>query len=245
MIAGPKYHEVTSESRAEEWEFVIDADLVFSHLNGRFRLLGDLITSTEEIELERIQFGMQLREGITGWIGTLRMPSNYWNFNYLHGQYLQTTITRPNIEQFEDNAGLIAGRSELLVEGKLAAEQGIQHVEQSKPGVCADWRRDKRRLISSVVRVRHKMFRQSSSETKLFYSDYIRAEYELDYKWTMFGRLESTTDQAITEYLELFSHYILPRRLLCLRFDLLKNQAMTIELYRAEIKSEELDRVIL
>ena len=38
---------------------------------------------------------------------------------------------------------------------------------------------------------------------------------------------------------ELFPHFILQRRLLGLRFDPLKNQAITIELSRAETKSEE------
>ncbi|MGD2160125.1 MAG: hypothetical protein PVG94_03005, partial [Gammaproteobacteria bacterium] len=108
--------------------FLVEADVLYSYINGRFRLLGEYILSTEESELERLQLGWQIGEQSIGWIGRFHSPSRYWNEAYHHGQYLQTTITRPNIEQYEDFSGFLPTH----ISG-LLAETSI------KPGNAKDY----------------------------------------------------------------------------------------------------------
>lgn len=81
-------------------------DVLYSYLNGRFRLLGEY-----ELELERFQLGWQGGEKSTGWLGRFHRPSRHWNTIYHHGQFLQTTISRPFLEQFEDHGGVVPTHS--------------------------------------------------------------------------------------------------------------------------------------
>ena len=107
LSAGPTYHDVAPDEGPEDYEFVLDADVLYSYLNGRFRLLGEYIASTEEMELERFKLGWQAGEETLGWIGRFHSPSRYWNAIYHHGQFLQTSVSRPFLEQFEDDGGVL------------------------------------------------------------------------------------------------------------------------------------------
>ncbi|MGB5536216.1 MAG: hypothetical protein WBN08_09955 [Thiogranum sp.] len=111
LSAGPTYHEVEPDEGPEDYEFALDADILYSYLNGRFRLLGEYVASTDEIELERFQLGWQAGEETIGWIGRFHLPSRYWNAIYHHGQFLQTSISRPFLEQFEDDGGILPTHS--------------------------------------------------------------------------------------------------------------------------------------
>lgn len=42
LSAGPTYHDVTPDDGPEDYEFFLDADVLYSYLNGRFRLLGEI-----------------------------------------------------------------------------------------------------------------------------------------------------------------------------------------------------------
>jgi len=107
LSGGPTYNEVTPDSGPDGSDFAADADVVYSYTNNRFRFLGEYILSTDESELERFKLGWQAEADTIGWIGRFHSPSRYWNAIYHHGQYLQTSITRPLIEQFEDDGGVL------------------------------------------------------------------------------------------------------------------------------------------
>ena len=83
------------------------ADILYSLTRNRFRLLGELIVSTEEFELERFQVGWLPHETTWLFAGRYHQPTNYWASVYHHGQYLQTSITRPNIDAWEDDFGVL------------------------------------------------------------------------------------------------------------------------------------------
>jgi hypothetical protein len=74
---------------------------------GRFRMLGELLLSTEEQELERFQFGWEVRPDTYLWLGRFHQPASVWNTRHHHGSYLQPSITRPVIESWEDDDGLL------------------------------------------------------------------------------------------------------------------------------------------
>ena len=82
-------------------------DVLFSHSQGRFRALMETEITSEEFDIERLQIGWEFSENVLGWAGRFHQPSSTWNTAHHHGPFLQTAITRPNIEHWEDDGGLI------------------------------------------------------------------------------------------------------------------------------------------
>lgn len=92
---------------AEVSDEIIAADVLFTLQRGPFRLLGEYLGSNRESELERLQVGWQASVHTVVWLGRMHQPSSAWNHEYHHGQYLQTSITRPAIETWEDDGGVL------------------------------------------------------------------------------------------------------------------------------------------
>ena len=100
----------TSDSDQEIYrddEGVLTADVLGSWSKGRFRVFGELLLSTDEQELERLQLGWQLAPETFVWVGRFHQPSSVWNSFHHHGQYLQPSISRPVIEDWEDEGGIL------------------------------------------------------------------------------------------------------------------------------------------
>jgi hypothetical protein len=83
------------------------ADFMYSYSGNRLRILGEYVLSTEENEVERLAVGWLFGEQTMIWVGRFHQPSKYWTTEYHHGQYLQTSISRPGIEEWEDDGGPI------------------------------------------------------------------------------------------------------------------------------------------
>lgn len=83
------------------------ADVIVSHQTGRLRLLGEFVLSSSEHELERAQLGYEVADNTIIWLGRFHQPSSVWNLLYHHGQFLQTSITRPALEEWEDEHGIL------------------------------------------------------------------------------------------------------------------------------------------
>lgn len=98
--------DVQGPTPQQDYESVT-LDLLLSHSAGRFRALAETEATPDEIEVERLQFGWEFAENTLGWLGRFHQPASAWNTEHHHGQYLQTAITRPNIEHWEDEGGLI------------------------------------------------------------------------------------------------------------------------------------------
>jgi hypothetical protein len=131
LSGGPIYHHISAEDGLQENNFILGVNVIYSYLKDDFRFLGEYILSTEESELERFQLGWQADEDTVGWIGRFHSPSRYWNSAYHHGQYLQTSITRPLIEKFEDEGGILPSHvSGLMLETthKLQGSAGFQAI---------------------------------------------------------------------------------------------------------------------
>jgi hypothetical protein len=82
------------------------------------------------------------------------------------------------------------------------------------------------------------MKRQTHNQTDSFLSGYFQAEYELEYDWTLFGRLEQTNNTSSSDYLELFPHAVTDRQMLGLRFDLARQQALSFEVSHTETPAD-------
>lgn len=85
----------------------VAVDVLGSLSAGNFRMLGELLLSTEEQELERLQFGWEVRPDTYVWLGRFHQPASVWNTRHHHGQFLQPSITRPVIESWEDDDGVL------------------------------------------------------------------------------------------------------------------------------------------
>jgi hypothetical protein len=90
-----------------EYDAIGRGDILLTHSTDRFRVLAETVVSTEEVDVERLQFGLEVAENTLIWVGRFHQPASAWNTEHHHGQYLQTAITRPSIELWEDEGGLI------------------------------------------------------------------------------------------------------------------------------------------
>jgi len=86
---------------------VLQADMLFSAQKGQFKFLTEYLISDHEGDLERFQLGWQLSNDTVIWLGRYHQPASVWNHEHHHGQYLQTSITRPEIEEWEDLRGVL------------------------------------------------------------------------------------------------------------------------------------------
>ena len=94
-----------SESSVEDSYTRAALDMIYSFSGNRFRLLGEFLWSSDEAEFERLQAGLRVDGNTFAWAGRFHAPAKFWNSEYHHGQFLQTSITRPALEEWEDDGG--------------------------------------------------------------------------------------------------------------------------------------------
>ena len=82
-------------------------NLLYSYNGGRFRVLGEYLWSSSESELERLKIGWRAGDSTMWWFGRFHSTAKFWTNEYHHGQFMQTSITRPSIEEWEDESGPI------------------------------------------------------------------------------------------------------------------------------------------
>jgi hypothetical protein len=63
------------------------------------------------LDMERLQIGYTVSDGLTVWAGRFHTPFGLWNTSFHHGANLQTSITRPRFVDFEDKGGIIPAHS--------------------------------------------------------------------------------------------------------------------------------------
>jgi hypothetical protein len=85
----------------------LDADVIFGLTHEQFRVFGEYFITTDEHDLERFQIGYEMVPDTVIWLGRFHQPASAWDTEHHHGRYLQTAITRPSIENWEDEDGLI------------------------------------------------------------------------------------------------------------------------------------------
>jgi hypothetical protein len=106
FVAAEAFHG-TRPTRREDADPWVDADVVFGITKHQFRVFGEYYITPGERDLERFQMGFEFVPETVLWLGRFHQPASAWNTEHHHGQYLQTDITRPYIERWEDEHGLI------------------------------------------------------------------------------------------------------------------------------------------
>jgi hypothetical protein len=115
--------------RGNDEDTWFDADVIFGVTHDQFRVFGEYYITPDEHDLERFQLGYEFVPDTVLWFGRFHQPASAWNTEHHHGRYLQTAITRPAIENWEDEAGLIPQHiTGALLESRrqLGSEAGIQ-----------------------------------------------------------------------------------------------------------------------
>jgi hypothetical protein len=106
FLAAEAFHG-TGQTHAGDADPWIDADVVFGVTEHQFRVFGEYYITPDERDLERFQMGFEFVPETVLWLGRFHQPASAWNTEHHHGQYLQTDITRPYIERWEDEQGII------------------------------------------------------------------------------------------------------------------------------------------
>lgn len=94
-----------SDASVKDSSTAAGLDLLYSFSGNRFRFLGEFLWSSDEAEFERLQAGVRVADDAFVWGGRFHAPAKFWTSEYHHGQYLQTSITRPALEEWEDDGG--------------------------------------------------------------------------------------------------------------------------------------------
>ena len=94
-----------SDPELEGFDRRATADFLYTYNSDRFRILAEYIWSDTESELERLQAAWQIDDQTMLWFGRFHAISNYWTTEYHHGQFMQTSISRPGLEEWEDESG--------------------------------------------------------------------------------------------------------------------------------------------
>ncbi len=107
----------------------LDADVIFGLTHEQFRVFGEYFITVDERDLERFQIGYEVIPDTLIWLGRYHQPASAWDTEHHHGRYLQTAITRPAIENWEDEGGLIPQHiTGALVESRrpIGTDAGMQ-----------------------------------------------------------------------------------------------------------------------
>ncbi len=105
-------------SNIESSDFVPRATLFYSNTFGSTKFLSEFAANSNHSHFGRFKLGWDLDSTNTIWVGRTHNPSNYWRDQYHHGGWLQPSINRPAIAEFEVPGGIIPAHSTgLLFEG--------------------------------------------------------------------------------------------------------------------------------
>jgi hypothetical protein len=109
LFLSAEAHHFTSSEPGEELneDTPVIGDVLFALNHERLRMLGEVQISNLEHDVERFQVGYEPVANTVVWLGRFHQPGSAWNTEHHHGRYLQTAVTRPSVELWEDEEGVI------------------------------------------------------------------------------------------------------------------------------------------
>ena len=108
-------------------EFTMGALVVLGSVNlgEHFRVLSETVIETDQIGQERLWGQYIVDDALYLKLGTEHSPIARWNYEFHHGAWLETTITRPILDRFEGGNGIIPmHRTGLEVGGRVITGGG-------------------------------------------------------------------------------------------------------------------------
>lgn len=295
-----------------EWD--PGATLLYSLDGERLRFFTELeFGKGGNDEIARLQLGWRLTPQDTFWVGRFHNPQGYWNTQFHHGVYTQTSISRPGIEEFDDKGGVrpshfigaqLEGTHAMGKEGSLryeaalgagaavskdgiespaffkpqharkataalrvsyspaedepnqvgfflgrnelpADDLAIREVNQTVAGVFAVRDIGPAHLFGAAFWLNNDVKRAGSDTSGSFTSAYVQAEYPLAANWTLYGRAESFWGAGGDPYLALFPLYVRRQGVTGVRWDVTRNQALTLEYARPHVAADYLNTLAI
>ena len=115
-------HQSKEDAELAAKKFLPAVDIFYATEFSQTRFLTEFLKSSRENELERFQFGWRILPGKSLWAGRFHNPLSFWNTQMHHGDYLQTSLSRPTVANYEDESGpLPAHISGFLLESSRTA----------------------------------------------------------------------------------------------------------------------------
>ena len=104
--------------------------LFYSGNLGRVTALAEFVVDKERSQFGRVKAGWSFDGGANLWLGRFHNPASHWRDQYHHGGYLQPTIVRPGVAEFEGPGGILpAHTTGIQLEGeKLFADRSLGYV---------------------------------------------------------------------------------------------------------------------
>ena len=156
----------------------------------------------------------------------------------VHGQLAASgKLTYQPTAGSTDELGLFAARTRIPAENlfmtvtmtPVVTTRPIYAVTQTLVGVEMNREFDKLRLISELYIVQNRVETSIGSESHIFTSGYLQAEYSIRPEWTLFGRLEDTAGVKGDTYLALRPNFVQSRTATGARLALSHQQALKFE----------------
>lgn len=90
-------------------EFAMGALTILGNVNlgDNFRVLSETVIETNKIGQERLWGQYIVNDALYFKLGTEHSPIARWNYEFHHGAWLETTITRPIVDRFEGDGGIL------------------------------------------------------------------------------------------------------------------------------------------
>ena len=288
-------------------------NVLYSYNGAGVRVLGEYLWSSTEAELERLKLGWQAGDNTMWWFGRFHTTAKFWTSEYHHGQFMQTSITRPSVEEWEDESGpipshvtgvsvehaipfgeahswhvgasfglapkfvgdelhafdmldpesdhglsynvrfayqpdvfgdaqmgLLIGWNDINVDSESApALAELDDIEQLTISVFADWRWGDLRVLANAIQFYNELSYTTELVDDDFLAGYLQAEYELNDKWTVFGRVDTSSAEDRSPYLRLLPAFVAHRHMLGVRFDFMKQQSVTVEVADTSQQGED------
>jgi hypothetical protein len=93
------------DAESADKKFIPAVDIFYATEFNRALFLAEYLASSNENELERFQFGWHILPGKTLWLGRFHNAISFWNTQNHHGDFLQSSLSRPSIANYEDEYG--------------------------------------------------------------------------------------------------------------------------------------------
>jgi len=107
-----------TDEKIKHNELLSRATLFYSRSFGNIQVLGEFIANSKESHFGRVKVGWKIDPSNLIWLGRTHNPASYWRDQFHHGGWLQPSISRPSIAEFEVPGGILPSHSTgLLYDG--------------------------------------------------------------------------------------------------------------------------------
>jgi len=98
-------HQSEQDVDIADKKFLPAVDVFYTNDFNQARFLAEFLKSSQEAELERFEFGWRILPGKTLWVGRFHNALSFWNTQMHHGDFMQSSLSRPTVANYEDEHG--------------------------------------------------------------------------------------------------------------------------------------------